>query len=223
MNTRLFFIGLLSFLTMGFSAAGQDIIHTREGKAIEAKVLEISDTSISYKLFNNLEGPTFIMASEKVLKIAFENGTEYAFEVESGGHSLPADASLAELTAEGNNVYLVFEDQSGTFDEKDEYLREYIKKLTPWNLVNNRANADFILHVTGYSKRTARSYTSDTYFLTAKIQRTDGTEVWTGKTVSTFANVYNGFRAVRAVSRELVEEVLMTDLQKDKKKGLKSV
>ena len=149
--------------------------------------------------------------------------TSYAFEVESGGHGLPANASLAELTAEGNNVYLVFEDQSGTFDEKDEYLREYIKKLTPWNLVNSKGNADFILHVTGYSKRTARSYTSDTYFLTAKIQRTDGTEVWTGKTVSSFANVYNGFRAVRAVSRELVEEVLMTDLQKDKKKGLKSI
>lgn len=208
---------LISFLSTVFTAAAQDIIHTKDGKTIEAKVLEISDDFVSYKMFNNLEGPVFKIASNKVFKIVFENGTEHSFLEESNSHNLPSDAPLTLLTAPGNNVFLVFEDQSGTFDEKDEYLKEFINELTPWNLVSSKGNADFIIHVTGYSKRTARSFTSDTYFMTGEIQRPDGTVVWEGEEVSTYANLRNNFRAVRAVSEELVRDML-TDLEKEKRK-----
>ncbi len=208
---------LISFLSTVLTAAAQDIIHTKDGKTIEAKVLEISDEFVSYKMFNNLEGPVFKIASNKVFKIVFENGTEHSFLEESSSHNLPSDAPLTLLTAPGNNVFLVFEDQSGTFDEKDEYLKEFINELTPWNLVSSKGNADFIIHVTGYSKRTARSFTSDTYYMKGEIQRPDGTVVWEGEEVSTYANLRNNFRAVRAVSEELVRDML-TDLEKEKRK-----
>lgn len=202
-----------------FSSAAQDIIHTKDGRAIKSKVLEISDETVSYKMFDNLEGPVFKMTSNLIERIDFENGTHYSFVQEGKSHDLSADASLTTLTAPGNNALLVFEDQIGTFDEKDEYLVEYIKELTSWNLVSSKGNADFIIYVTGYSKRTARSFSSDTYFMTAEIQRPDGTVIWKGKEVSAYANLYNGFRAVRAVSKELVEEVLITDLEKEKRKA----
>lgn len=212
-------IGLAVFYTLlsASTAAAQDVIHTRDGKMIESKVLEISEESVSYKMFNNLEGPVFKMASDKIFKIVFENGTEHSFIEEGRSHNLSADASLTTLTAPGNNVLLVFEDQSGTFDEKDEYLKAYLEELSSWNLVSSKGNADFIIHVTGYSKRTARSFTSDTYFMTAEIQRPDGTVVWEGEEVSTYANLYNGFQAVKAVSKELVEDMLK-DLEKAKRK-----
>ena len=204
--------------TSTFMATAQDVIHTKDGRTIESKVLEIGDETVSYKMYDNLEGPVFKMASNLIDKIDFENGTHYSFVKEGKSHDLPADASLTTLTAPGNNALLIFEDKSGTFDEKDEYLVEYIKELTFWNLVSNKGDADFLIYVTGYSKRTARSFTSDTYFMTVEIQRPDGTVVWKGKEVSAFANLYNGFRAVRAVSKELVEEVLVTDLEKEKRK-----
>ena len=202
-----------------FVAAAQDVIHTKGGKSIKTKVLEITDENVSYKMYDNLEGPVFKMASELIDRIEFENGTHYSFDQENSSHELPADASLSTLTAPGNNALLIFEDKSGTFDEKDEYLVEYIKELTFWNLVSSRSNADFIIYVTGYSKRTARSFSSDTYFMTAEIQRPDGSDAWKGKEVSAFANLYNGFRAVRAVSKLLVEEVLLIDLEQEKRKG----
>lgn len=59
-------IGLAVFYTLlsASTAAAQDVIHTRDGKMIESKVLEISEESVSYKMFNNLEGPVFKMASD---------------------------------------------------------------------------------------------------------------------------------------------------------------
>lgn len=126
-------------------------------------------------------------------------------------------ASLAELTADGNNVFIEFEDQTGTFDEKDQFLREYIEELTPWKIVTAKENADFILSVVGYSKRTAKSFASDTYFLTATIKRVDGTPVWTGKEVDDYANLYNGYGAVRSASKKLVEKTLLKEMKKAKK------
>ena len=217
------FVVSLIIVSLAFSsafvAAAQDVIHTKGGKSIKTKVLEITDENVSYKMYDNLEGPAFKMASELIDRIEFENGTHYSFDQENSSHELPADASLSTLTAPGNNALLIFEDKSGTFDEKDEYLVEYIKELTSWNLVSSRSNADFIIYVTGYSKRTGRSFSSDTYFMTAEIQRPDGSVAWKGKEVSAFANLYNGFRAVRAVSKLLVEEVLLIDLELEKRKS----
>ncbi len=199
-----------------YTATAQDVIHTRDSKTIEAKVLEINDVGISYKRFDNLEGPTFKMAADKIVKIVFENGTEYAYLEESANHGVSSTATLAELTADGNNVFIEFEDQTGTFDEKDQFLREYIEELTPWKIVAVKDNADFVLSVTGYSKRTAKSFASDTYFLTATIKRVDGTAVWTGKEVNDVANLYNGYGAVRGVSKKLVEKTLLKEMAKAK-------
>ena len=46
----------------------QDIIHTVDSKQIEAKVMEVSDDEVSYKMFNNLGGPIFKMAPSKIIK-----------------------------------------------------------------------------------------------------------------------------------------------------------
>lgn len=57
----------------------QDIIHTLNGAPIEAKVLEISDDYIRYKTFDNLDGPDYRIATVKVARIVFQNGTEKIF------------------------------------------------------------------------------------------------------------------------------------------------
>ena len=207
---------LVMMLFPSINLAGQDVIQLKDTKKIEAKVLEVEDASISYKMFNNLDGPTFKISTDKVYKIVFENGSEYALVEEPKSHNLAQNASLPELTADGNNVFVVFQDNSGTFDEKDEYVKEYLKELTKWNIVEVPENADFILYIEGYSKRTAKSFTNDTYFLTAKIRRPDNTDVWTGETVNDFPNLYNGYLAVKGVSKKLVEKSLLKDMKKAK-------
>ncbi len=64
---------LVLMLTAIAVARAQDIITTRNGE-IEAKVLEITSTTVRYKRFNNLEGPTYSLSTKQILTIQYENG-----------------------------------------------------------------------------------------------------------------------------------------------------
>ena len=57
----------------------QDVITTRDGKDIKAKVLEISSTEIKYLDFDNLEGPTYLLDRSEVLIIRYQNGKNEVF------------------------------------------------------------------------------------------------------------------------------------------------
>ena len=61
----------------------QDIIVTKEGKDIQAKVLEITETEIKYLDFENQEGPTYVLNKTNVLLIRYENGKNEVFSVDS--------------------------------------------------------------------------------------------------------------------------------------------
>ena len=57
MKARLILICALSGLCG--HAFVQDIIHTIDGRSIEAKILEINDDDILYKTFDNQDGPDY--------------------------------------------------------------------------------------------------------------------------------------------------------------------
>ncbi len=77
MKTKLILFCALMFLCG--NAFAQDIIHTMDGRSIEAKVLEINDEDILYKTFDNLDGPDYRIPVSRVLRIVFQNGTEQSF------------------------------------------------------------------------------------------------------------------------------------------------
>jgi hypothetical protein len=202
-------IGVVAMaLSMSSSAFAQDIIRTKAGKDIAAKVLEISDEEVSYKLYDNQDGPTIRISTEKLYKIFFENGSEYAFVEEIFSHNLPADAPLQDLVADGNNVYIMMDDPTNSFSEKDKYIREYLREYTPWNVVDNLDDADFILYVEVHM--TERF--SHVHSATPSIRRPDGTVVWKGRKQRAAPVIQNGFVAVRGVSKEIVREALMVDM-----------
>ena len=77
MRTRIILTCVMAVLCG--NAFAQDIIHTLDNPPIEAKVLEISDSHIVYKTFDNLDGPDYIIPVDRVARIVFENGTERIF------------------------------------------------------------------------------------------------------------------------------------------------
>ena len=78
MKTKLILVSLLVLLcAKGFA---QDVIHTQDG-TIQAKVVEITDDTVRYKTFDNLEGPDYSIPVGRVVRIVFENGTEKVFTV----------------------------------------------------------------------------------------------------------------------------------------------
>lgn len=61
----------------------QDIIVTKDGSLIEAKVTEIDDTSIKYKKWSNQNGPIYTLSINKVFSIKYQNGEKEVFNKQS--------------------------------------------------------------------------------------------------------------------------------------------
>ena len=64
---------MLFFLT---ALNAQDIIVLRDATEIEAKVIEVTDSQISYKRFDNPDGPMYRKNTSDVLFVKYANGTK---------------------------------------------------------------------------------------------------------------------------------------------------
>ena len=60
-------------------AYSQDVIVKKSGEKVEAKVLEIGISGITYKKFSNPDGPSYVIPKSEVDRITYENGTEDTF------------------------------------------------------------------------------------------------------------------------------------------------
>lgn len=69
---KLFF--LLTTLVAYVCASGQDIIVTKDGKKIEAKITEVSKFEIKYKEFDYQDGPIFILDTSEIATVTYGNG-----------------------------------------------------------------------------------------------------------------------------------------------------
>lgn len=61
-------------------ANSQDKIYRNNGKVVEAKIIEIGSSEIKYREFNNPDGPVYVLETDRIKKIIFQNGTVQKFE-----------------------------------------------------------------------------------------------------------------------------------------------
>lgn len=61
-------------------ACAQDIITTKDGSDIQARILEVTNSEVKYKRFSNLEGPTFTISKSDILIVRYENGENEVFK-----------------------------------------------------------------------------------------------------------------------------------------------
>ncbi len=69
-------IALLSCVSLH----AQDVIHRKNGKTIETKIIEISDVEVKYRLFTQPDGVIFVMDASLIKKIVMANGAVHKFE-----------------------------------------------------------------------------------------------------------------------------------------------
>ena len=77
-----YFVFAIITIFLTINANAQDKIVLKTGSNIEAKVLEINQTDVKYKKFNNLEGPTFTTHKNEIHMIIYENGENEIFKDE---------------------------------------------------------------------------------------------------------------------------------------------
>ena len=71
---------LILFISISFLGLSQDAIMKRDGSKIDAKVVEITSTTIKYRNFDQPDGPLRNIAINDVQEIIYENGTWEKFE-----------------------------------------------------------------------------------------------------------------------------------------------
>lgn len=79
-------------LTISAVTFAQDVIVKKNAEEIEARVIRIGETSITYKKYTNLDGPEYVIPKKDVFMIKYENGTKEVFTSEA-----PANASIGNV------------------------------------------------------------------------------------------------------------------------------
>jgi hypothetical protein len=94
-----------AFLLVCLSAKAQDVITTRKGTVIQAKVTDVTPTEVKYKRFDNLDGPDYSAKKSEIASIVYKNGTVDAFNTaedskKTAKNKSTADKPLKEKTTE---------------------------------------------------------------------------------------------------------------------------
>ncbi len=67
------------FLCLSLISRSQDKIYRHNGKVVEAKIIEVGSSEIKYREFANPEGPIYVLETDRIRKVVYENGKEEKF------------------------------------------------------------------------------------------------------------------------------------------------
>jgi hypothetical protein len=76
-------LALLIFTGAVFSVNAQDLIIKKDGSEVRAKVTEIVPDAIKYKMFNNQDGPVYVLPKSEIFMIKYESGRKEVFGAET--------------------------------------------------------------------------------------------------------------------------------------------
>lgn len=109
MSKRLLIV-CFSLLTAVGVATAQDIITFRDGKQVEAKVIEVTQTEIKYKKFRNPDGPLYTISQHQVETITYAYGEveEYGDVVATTNNTTQhMEPQFNEPVASKNNAKII--------------------------------------------------------------------------------------------------------------------
>jgi len=78
-NMKQTFASLTALFFIFSIAHAQDKIYRNNGKIVEARILEIGSDEIKYKEFSNQDGPIYVLETDRIKKVIFENGKVQKF------------------------------------------------------------------------------------------------------------------------------------------------
>lgn len=81
----------------------KDIIVTKNAEKIDANIVEVSKSELKYKKASEPKGPTFVISTNEISTIVFENGDVHTFKKEAG--ATPADSITIQNIMPGRLNY----------------------------------------------------------------------------------------------------------------------
>jgi len=95
----------LAFVSL--SVLAQDKLTLKNGEVLEVKVIEVGSEEVSYKMFNNQDGPLFKQRHSKIMQIAFENGSMWSPDGSSGEEKPTAIQRFDEYREKNKRLQLI--------------------------------------------------------------------------------------------------------------------
>lgn len=111
---RLTLLFILFFIQAGI-AFSQDLIILKSGDEIQAKVLEITDTQVKYKKWDNPDGPSYTSPKSDIFMIKYPNGTKDVFK---DATSPAAESNTTNTSNDGERVAVAAEQYMAAVIEK---------------------------------------------------------------------------------------------------------
>ena len=81
---------IAALLSLNFSYS-QDLITIKSGEDMQAQILEVGQSEVKYKKFDNLNGPIFTILKSDILIIRYENGTKDIFSNKTKNEKLATE------------------------------------------------------------------------------------------------------------------------------------
>ncbi len=75
----LFFLASVLALAQTNESTNKSVIHKNNGEEIDAIIIEITETEVRYRTFDNQLGPNYVLQKSSIFKIVFPNGKEEVY------------------------------------------------------------------------------------------------------------------------------------------------
>ena len=124
----------------------QDTIFFVKQYQYVVKVIEIEDSKVKYRKFDNLEGPIYSVAKNEILSIHYSNGTRDSFNVAAPAFAekqLEKNELLKLMKTPHVAVYVSSDDSAAII-----HAKRALQNTTSWNLVNEKSLSKFIVRFT---------------------------------------------------------------------------
>ena len=90
---------LVAMIATAFAVKAQDLIVLRNATEIQAKVVEISPKTVTYKRWSNPDGPTYTISKSEVFYIKYQNGEKDVMTEMTATSAAPAASSASVASA----------------------------------------------------------------------------------------------------------------------------
>ena len=111
---------LLTFFFLQISLS-QDILTKNNGEHVEAKIELISSSEIKYKMFKNLNGPSYVIGTSELKQIKLQNGEIQTFD--------SVHPNLNHEISKEETMEFIVKSINGHGFEEDSFKRRYRAKF----------------------------------------------------------------------------------------------
>ena len=113
----------------GMKAQAQDIIAKRNGSSVRAKVIEVTETSVKYVLFDEMDGPVYTEGKDNISSITYRSGRTETF-VRSASYADAYYGHDGRVVPEGIMPGMKYKEYAKFYDPRD-YVKRVDDRYSP--------------------------------------------------------------------------------------------